>query len=476
MPSNADQQIWEREQAFMKEERKKRPELFVIDPAKMVNLMERIGVTAQPPGLPQGYMRYSPLDFLVEEIDGGGKVVEIAASPEDGMQIDPYTGTVWADLVKVMISTLDAVQRISDALRVGTDKVRYAGIKDAVAVTGQRISIRGVKLDSVKAANIPNVLLKNLYEGKGAMNIGDLKGNRFTLFVRTGPDFDQDIFRSHMAIIADEGVINYYGEQRFGSPRFLAHGGGLHLFRGDFEAAVKSYLTMPSPFEIPFIAEIRARAAAKYGDWAAMGREMERLPYSFRYEITMLRELLEPKGVDKWVSTLASVSQQSSLWAYAYASYLTNVLLSDWASRKVEPPAEVPLLLSQDPDVAQLYMQWLEADGTSGYAENLKKLPFIMFGKSPSIPAKVKANVLGAKVVPEGAVVSFELPKAAYATTILRNLFTIIGGLPLPPWLKKTEYDTKELLGSGSIADVRARFAKEIEEAVKQKGVDAAAE
>ena len=126
--------------------------------------------------------------------------------------------------------------------------------------------------------------------------------------------------------------------------------------------------------------------------------------------------------------------------------------------------------------MAQLYMQWLEADGTSGYAENLKKLPFIMFGKSPSIPAKVKANVLGAKVVPEGAVVSFELPKAAYATTILRNLFTIIGGLPLPPWLKKTEYDTKELLGSGSIADVRARFAKEIEEAVKQKGVDAAAE
>lgn len=458
----------------MKEERKKKPELFTLDPAKTGDLMERIGITGQPKGLPEGYMRFSPLDFLVEEIDGTGKVVEISTTPADGIQTDAYTGTVWGDLVKTMISTLDGAQRVADALRVGIDKVRYAGIKDAVAVTAQRISIRGVKIDSVRSAKIPNVLLKNLFEGKGAMNIGDLKGNRFTLFVRTGPDFDEDIVRSHLAILADEGVINYYGEQRFGSPRFLAHVFGLHMFRGDFEGAVKAYLCMPSTFEVPYIAEIRARATAKYGDWQAMLREFERLPYTFRYEIVMLRELMLPRGADKWVSTLEAVSQQAGLWAYAYASYLTNVLLSDFALRKVAPPAEVPLLLSQDADVAQLYWQWLEVDGATEYATHLQRLPFIMFGKSPAITSKVKATVLGFKVVPDGVAVSFELPKAAYATTILRNLFSIRGGLPLPAWLKKTEYDTKELLGTGSLADVRKLFAKEIEEAVRQKGAEAA--
>jgi TruD family tRNA pseudouridine synthase len=461
MPGSfSDQKIWEKEQEFLARERQAHPELFYIDPEKKGNVLEKVGIKAVAKDLPAGYIRLSPLDFLVEEIDSQGHAIEISAGPATAeTAADAGQGTIYAELVKIGVSTLDAAERVTAGLKLPAEKLRYAGIKDALAITAQRISIRGAALDAVRALDEPNVILKNCHEGKGALNVGDLQGNRFTLFIRTREDFDGRTFNERYARLEADGVSNYYGTQRFGSPRFLSHFFGMFLHRGDLPGLCRAFLTQPSPTELPYTADLRARAGEHYGDWSAMRGFMETLPYTFRFELMMLRALAEAgSATDAWMRAVAAVpAAQTNLWARAYASYLVNSLLSDAAAAGRELPASIPIL-SWERDSQRLYAPYLQADGTAAFADELRKLPFIVSARSPRLETKIRPKLRGAKIVPEGVAVSFELLKGAYATTVLMNLFNVLTGKPVPTWVKDKEYDTKALLGLGTIAEVTERF------------------
>ena len=470
MPQSvADQTLWEEERKILAELKEKQPELFVIDPAKKAGLLSRVGITALPEDLPAGYIRYSPLDFLVEEIGADGQVVEIAdgprhASPREGQ------GTVWADMVKIGISTLDAVRRVADGLGVPVEAVRYSGIKDAVAVTAQHLSIRQSSLAAVEQLAAPNVILKNLTEGKGALAVGELAGNRFTLFIRTPEPLAPDALVARVRQLQTDGIVNYYGVQRFGSPRFLSHLYGLHLCRGDLAGAVKTFLTEASPTEVPVSAAYRSEAASSWGDWAAMRASLGRLPYTFRHENAMLDAMVAANVPNPFFPALAAIPQQVEMWARAYASYLANRLMSKAARGLGEVPAEIPLLLTMEPDAAKPYGTYLRADGTVDCLANLRRFRFVNISKGGRVAVKLHPKFISARTVPEGVAICFELPKAAYATTVLMNMFDVQTGWPIPEWLKPTEYDTKELLGVGSLAPVRQKFASIIEAMMEGKG------
>lgn len=458
--SHADQSLWERERAFLDLERATKPELFKSDPDSRKAVLPSIGITTLHPDLPTGYIRYSPLDFLVEEIAAKDDVVEILPGPKVSPVPADGAGTVYADLVKIAISTLDGVQRVVDALKLQPDQVRYAGIKDAVAVTAQRISIRGASLQAVLDLQAPNVILKNVREGKGALSTGQLEGNRFTLFVRVGPKFDPVVFSNRLSDVNHYGVINYYGPQRFGAPRYISHLFGLHLCRGDLDALLRTVFCGASPTELAYHAAKRAEAEKAYGDWKAMREVFETLPYSFRHELAML-SVLEKGG--KPAEAVYAVSQQANLWARAYASYLANHLLSEWGKDPQTMPKALPLLLSMDPAARPFYAPALQAHGTERFLEHLRPFRFINIGRNPSIATRVFPAMRGVKAVKEGVAISFELPKAAYATTVLMHLFDAITGSPIPDWVQPEEIDTKEVLGLGSLSEIRKAFRKELD-------------
>jgi TruD family tRNA pseudouridine synthase len=458
--SHADQSIWERERAFLDLERAAKPELFKTDPEARKTVLPSIGITTLHPDLPTGYIRYSPLDFLVEEIAAKDDVVEILPGPKSTASSATDTGTIYADLVKIAISTLDAVQRVVDALKLQPDQVKYAGIKDAVAVTAQRISIRGAQIQNVIDMRAPNLILKNIREGKGALATGALEGNRFSLFVRVGPKFDPIVFSNRLSDVNHYGVINYYGPQRFGAPRYLSHLFGLHLLRGDLEGLLRTVFCGASPTELAYHAGLRTSAESVYGDWKAMRQIFETLPYSFRHELTMLATL-ERGG--KPADAVFAVSQQANLWARAYASYLANHLLSEWGRDPQHMPKDLPLLLSMDPAARLIYEPALKAHGTDRFMEHLRPFRFINIGRNPVITTRVFPNMRGVKTVKEGVAISFELPKAAYATTVLMHLFDAITGSPIPDWIQPEEVDTKEILGLGTMSEIRIAFRKELD-------------
>ncbi|MDO8581324.1 MAG: tRNA pseudouridine(13) synthase TruD [bacterium] len=461
--SHADASLWEKDQVFLKEEREKHPELFLREEQDPHTLLTRIGVTAIPKNLPKGYLRFSPFDFLVEEIRKNGNPVTLDgayAVPEAGSAGD----TVYADCMKVGISTLDAAQRIADALGILPQKIGYAGIKDAVAITAQRISIRNTSLEKVQALALPNILFRNITSGKGAVSVGELGGNRFTLFIRTERRLDTAHLANLLTHYEKTGFVNYYGTQRFGTPRFLAHLFGMYLLRGDLPSLVRAYLTLESQFELPAMQKVRQEAAAHFEDWQAMYNTFDRLPYTFRFERIMLDTLIKTKN--DYAKVITAMGDQADLWARAYASYCTNRLLSHAITTKQELPKELPLLLSVRKEDHTPYQSFLTADKTEKFTDVLKRFPFIHLGNAPKIEARMLPKVHGVRVAKEGVAIAFDLGKAAYATTFLLHLFTIMTGTPIPDWVQDTEYDTKELLGLGSLKEIKEKLGKYISKPV----------
>ncbi len=449
--SHADQNLWQAEQGYVSAQKKERPELFVSAPKGTFDLHDRIGITSHPPTLPKGYIKYSPLDFIVEEITLDGIAVTVDGTHGEHTEPDG-AGTVYADMTKVGISTLDAAQRMADALHCPLQKIGYSGIKDALAMTGQRISVRGSDLEAVRGLSVPGVVLSHFMESKGVLAPGQLRGNRFTLTIRTENPLDT-AFDAALGAVASRGVMNYYGPQRFGTPRFLAHVFGAHILRGDYAAAVYAYLTLPSPFELPFYANRRAAAAEHFGDWKKMHEMMLELPYAFRQERVMLEALMQSNG--SHVKAISSLEQQAKMWVQAYTSYLINLTLSEAESNDAPLPDMIPLPLSESPEPPAMYRELLARHGIANHLAALKALPFLTFGRNQQLPSRIRPTVHGHKVVPDGVILSFDLPKGAYATTVLMYLFETVTGMPLPEWIRTTDYDAKRELGTGDLTTIK---------------------
>jgi tRNA pseudouridine13 synthase len=126
-------------------------------------------LTAEVPGT-GGAIKGSPEDFLVEEIPAyqpGGQGEHCYALVE-----------------KRGITTLEALRRISKALGVQERDLGYAGMKDAVGVTRQTISIPRVAPETVLALQIPAVSVLSAVLHGNKLRLGHLKGNRFRIRVR----------------------------------------------------------------------------------------------------------------------------------------------------------------------------------------------------------------------------------------------------------------------------------------------------
>ena len=465
--STSDQQHWEQEQIVLNAARLAQPELFTPVVKEPGVLLSRVGMSVLAGVRPSGYIKYSPLDFIVEEIRPSGGVVFVDGETAESEYPDGE-GTVYADLIKAGISTLDAVQRIASVLSIDLKKIGYAGIKDAVALTSQRISLRGVTVSAVQNCRVPNVILRNVVERKGAIGVGNLTGNRFTLFIRTQQAVDSVAFEKQVDTIRQHGIMNYYGVQRFGTPRFLAHVFGMYLLRGDFEGCVRAYFSKESEFELPFFTAKRRLAGEQFGDWQKIKEVFAELPYSFRFELSILESLL--KNPTDYLGAVHAVGQQASMWVRAYASYIANLLMTQTEEKGGTLPQELPLLLGQDADVERLYAPWLKAHDVENYRKVIRELKFIQVGKSPSIEPILKPVFHGCKIGGEGVIVSFDLQKGAYATTVLESLFDVVTGYPIPDWVKKTDVDTKRVLGTGDLSSVKAELAEAIGNVMRGKG------
>jgi tRNA pseudouridine13 synthase len=148
-------------------------------------------------------IRTTPDDFFVEEID--------AFPPSgDGEHL-------LLTLEKRGTNTAFAAKLIAQWAGVAETAVGYAGLKDRHAVTRQRFSVQlpGRPLPDLDALQAHGLrVLGHAWHAK-KLPRGALAGNRFRLVLREAQG-ERDAIETRLQAIADAGVPNYFGEQRFG--------------------------------------------------------------------------------------------------------------------------------------------------------------------------------------------------------------------------------------------------------------------
>ena len=148
-------------------------------------------------------IRTTPEDFRVEELDG----FEASGSGEHLLLTVEKRG----------MTTAFAASRIAQWAGVDEPAIGYAGLKDRHALTRQRFSVHLPRRNNPDPATLDCDGFRVLKHEWHARKLprGALAGNRFELVLRDIQG-ERDGIEARLHTIAERGVPNYFGEQRFG--------------------------------------------------------------------------------------------------------------------------------------------------------------------------------------------------------------------------------------------------------------------
>ena len=267
--------------------------------------MAQTWLTPDHPGT-GGVLRERLEDFVVEELP----LYEPAGVGEH----------LYLKIQKVGISTHEAMRRVALSLGVPERSIGYAGLKDARAIAIQTLSVSGVSGEPVIDDHAVSLIEASRHGNK--LRPGHLTGNRFHIRVRgTGEDAVEKA-RAILDHLAEHGVPNRFGPQRFGS-KGDSDLVGRGMLRGDLAAAVEAMLWSPGPLEeTGRVAE--ARTLCRSGDLDGARRAF---PSSYRAERQVLEVLIRGGSPERAVRRIPKGVRKLHL--SAYQSRLFNRLLDE---------------------------------------------------------------------------------------------------------------------------------------------------
>jgi tRNA pseudouridine13 synthase len=165
--------------------------------------------------------RWSDFQNLTQGLSGTGGVlrsqIEDFVVEELPIYLPQGKGShTYAWIEKRSLTTRDLVVAL---LREGLkeQQIGVAGLKDKMAITRQWISVPNKFVASLeKLETLEGVTILERSRHKNKLGMGHLKGNRFTIQVRQAAgSFDQA--KNILEILQHYGVPNYFGPQRFGN-------------------------------------------------------------------------------------------------------------------------------------------------------------------------------------------------------------------------------------------------------------------
>lgn len=212
-------------------------------------------------------------------------------------------------------------------LGISDERIGTAGIKDKRAITGQLMSIRGIRAEDLQKITLPGVAITALGRSNKDIAPGDLKGNEFDIAIRgiclQPQEIVERIAATSSEISAAGGVPNFFGYQRFGIKRPVTHLVGEQIVKGDIEGAAITFIARSFPWEKPENREVRD-AVWNTSDFA---KGLEAYPLNLRYERTMMHHLIQRPG-DYRGAFRALPGGLITIFVHAYQSYLFNMILS----------------------------------------------------------------------------------------------------------------------------------------------------
>ncbi|MFB6118142.1 tRNA pseudouridine(13) synthase TruD [Halosegnis sp.] len=292
--------------------------------------------------------RATGVDYYVTDADGTGG--RLRASPEafrvreleafETAPLDADPGSYAHLVVRVTLrdwDTNDFAGALADKLGISRERVSWAGTKDKRAVTTQLFSVDGIDADALP--ELDEATVEPVGRAGRPVLFGDLAGNEFEVTV-ADPDAPENAeavteeLRAFAGRAERVGVPNFYGPQRFGSARPVTHRVGLAVVRGEWEAAVRTYVCDSTDAEPEESARARKRVAERWGEDPAVLTEL--LPGRLHYERSLLQGLAEAGGytpADCRAALERLPSNLQQLFVHAAQSYAFNRMLSERLAR-----------------------------------------------------------------------------------------------------------------------------------------------
>lgn len=235
---------------------------------------------------------------------------------------------VYLFIEKNGLTTTEAVHRIARAMHMHRRNIGYAGLKDKHAVTRQHLSLW-----------LPGVDERSIAEGIGRINEqqeriqvlwmdrhknklkrGHHGGNRFVIRIRNVEPTHVIRAKAVMDVMEKRGVPNYIGDQRFGYRQNSHHTGRL-LMLGDYQGVMDTMLGSESPTESQYIQQGREHYRA-----GAYDKALEVWPKALRYDRQVLDGLRQGKNARDAVMLMDG--NQRAFLVSAWQSIVFNDVLS----------------------------------------------------------------------------------------------------------------------------------------------------
>ncbi|HEY3321373.1 MAG TPA: tRNA pseudouridine(13) synthase TruD [Planctomycetota bacterium] len=259
-------------------------------------------------------IKRSPADFRVEEVLDPAVTSSVAAAGPFAL----YT------LEKESLATPEAVGQIARAMTVPAGAIAYAGLKDKHASTLQAVTL---KMEEGRSA--PDELsgvgwkIQRLGFVPRSITAADIQCNRFRILLRNLTAANSfDIQEAVRLLSTPDGlrIVNYFGDQRFGSAR---HGRGFmakHLIKGDFEGALRLAIAVEARKDRMSQKVFKRTLREHWGRWREVLPKLRRCP-----ERKPIERLANSSGDFRAAFTaLPYLLQQLSV--YAYQSHLWNAI------------------------------------------------------------------------------------------------------------------------------------------------------
>ncbi len=159
----------------------------------------------------QRYLNHSKIDVLFKRNRDDFVVTEIP--------LYEFSGEGEHLIIKFRkkdLTTWDAVQIFSEQLGCKGRDIGYAGLKDKSAMTIQSISVPKSCEEKLKIFKHDNIKVLETTRHNNKIKIGHLKGNKFFIRLKRVNVIDSRKIQEAVKSIANFGIPNYFGSQRFG--------------------------------------------------------------------------------------------------------------------------------------------------------------------------------------------------------------------------------------------------------------------